>query len=269
MTAPTSTTVAQPEGGSLNLDFAAALRLAENDVPAGIVGPDHQVSVRRFGVYRNNVSSSLIEALGDNFPVVKMLVGQRFFEAVAQVYHRQNYPRVPMLFRYGAEFPGFLEDFEPVQDVPYLPDVARLEWAWLQAFHAADIPPMPGDALAALPQERLHEAVFEAHPASALVTSRWPVATILANHKQGGDLTGVDMAAAETALVTRADVNVEIRTLPEGGGQFLNALMSGEPLGIAAECATQASASFDLASNIAGMLQAGVFTGLSVPVDKS
>ena len=78
----------------------------------GLVGPDRKPSRRRFNVYRNNVGSSLVEALGDNFPVIKMLVGDAFFDAMARVYYTGNFPKVPMLFRYGAEFPTFLETFE-------------------------------------------------------------------------------------------------------------------------------------------------------------
>ncbi|MDD9909471.1 MAG: DNA-binding domain-containing protein [Ahrensia sp.] len=250
---------------NIALDFSAALRRADASAPFGVVGPDRKPSTKRFNVYRNNVSASLIEALGDNFPVVKMLVGDEFFDAMAQVFHRANYPKEPMLFRYGAAFPGFLEHFEPVKDVPYLPDVARLEWAWLQAFHAADVEALDGAVLARFDPQILHEVTFHAHPAAAIVSSRWPVASIVSSHRQGGDLSGIDMGSAEQALVARRDVVVEIRTLPPGGSVFLEALIAGEPLGVAAQKASGDAPEFDLASNIAGMLEAAVFAGAKHP----
>ena len=121
---------------------------------------------------------------------------------------------------------------------------------------------MPGDALARFPPERLHEVVFEAHPAAAIVTSDWPIATIVSNHRQGMDLTGVDMQAGESALVSRPDIIVEIRTLPDGGAAFLTALIQGEALGFAAEKASADSKNFDLAISIGGTLEAGIFTGV-------
>ncbi len=76
------------------------------------------------------------------------------------------------------------------------------------------------------------------------------------------------MQASEAALVTRPDLDVEIRTLPDGGAAFLCALMDGDTLGVAAEKATGESEAFDFAGNIGGMVQAGVFAGVQLAENK-
>ena len=68
---------------------------------------------RRFGVYRNNVYSSLIDVLQARFPVVSRLVGEEFFRAMARVYVEQEPPRSAVLLRYGASFPDFVASFAP------------------------------------------------------------------------------------------------------------------------------------------------------------
>jgi len=65
-------------------------------------------------------------------------------------------------------------------------------------------------------------------------------------------------------LITRPDADVVVRHLPEGGAVFLTSLMSGHPLGEAAAAALQASPAFDIASNIAGMIEAGAFTAVTL-----
>ena len=54
-----------------------------------------------------------------------------------------------------------------------------------------------------------------------------------------------------------------MRHLPPGGAVFLTSLMSGRPLGEAAAAALEGSPAFDIAANIAGMIEAGAFTSLT------
>ncbi|MGS0757134.1 HvfC/BufC family peptide modification chaperone, partial [Roseateles sp. GG27B] len=92
----------------------------------------------RLAVYRNNVVSSLVDALAETFPVVEQLVGSEFFRAMAVLFVRQAPPRSRVLAHYGQAFPSFIADFEPAQGLPYLADMARLEVARVAAYHAAD-----------------------------------------------------------------------------------------------------------------------------------
>ena len=252
-------------GGAVSASDAFFEALTEPDapVPEGVVDPHGRQSPKRFAVYRNNVSVTLIEALGETYPVCKALVGEGFFGAMATVYFRQHKPISPLLFRYGGAFPGFVEGFEPAASVPYLADVARIEWAWLQAFHAADEPVASADMLATIAAERLGDARLVPHPAAWTLTSRWPAVTIVSRLREGGNLTGLSMDESEDALVTRPDVVVELRQLPPGAVTFLEALRTGT-LGEAADAAS-AIEGFDLAANIAGLFEAGAITRVAAP----
>src|SRR5665213_1812162 len=85
--------------------FAAAMLDPGLPVPAGVVDPDGRVCPKRFGVYRNNVITGLIEALQDSFPAVCRLVGEEYFRAMARLYVTARPPRSPVLLQYGADFP--------------------------------------------------------------------------------------------------------------------------------------------------------------------
>ena len=92
----------------------------------------------RFAIHRNTVFVGLIETLRSTFPVIGRLVGEDFFRAAARAFAADHPPKSPVLAEYGEGFAGFLEEFEPARELPYLADVARLEWLRNLAFHAPD-----------------------------------------------------------------------------------------------------------------------------------
>jgi hypothetical protein len=147
--------------------------------------------------------------------------------------------------------------------MPWLADVARIERAWLNAYHAADAAPLSADALALVPPDRLADVAFTAHPAAGIVRSPFAAVTIFAANRGEGASGQIDAGTPEDALVTRPEMDVVVRHLPEGGAVFLTSLMSGRPLGDAAASALQSSPSFDIAANIAVMIEAGAFTSIS------
>src|SRR4029077_20816807 len=114
----------------------------EYPVPAGVIGPNGKRAALRYNVYRNNVTVSLIDALAAIFPATQRITGVEFFRAMARFHIRDTPPRSPLLFEYGHDFPDFIARYEYAQGMPYLPDTARIERAWLDAYHAADMPPL-------------------------------------------------------------------------------------------------------------------------------
>ncbi len=161
---------------------------------------------------------------------------------------------------YRNNFPNFIEQYEYAQSVPWLADVARIERAWLDAYHAADIQPLMPHALASIPSERLVDTILKPHPAARIVRSRFPAVTIFTANRSDGSASRVEVVEAEDALLTRPALDVEARRLPPGGAIFVTRLIAGDSLGTAASAALSDSPSFDLAANISGMLEAGAFT---------
>ncbi|HEX9464216.1 MAG TPA: DNA-binding domain-containing protein [Alphaproteobacteria bacterium] len=230
--------------------------------PADLTGPNGKGAVKRYNVYRNNVTVSLIDALAAVFPATQRITGVDFFRAMARFHIRATPPRSPLLFEYGRDFPRFIETYEYAQPMPWLADVARVERAWLDAYHAADLPPLAGPELAAIPPEALASAVFEPHPATRIVRSEFPAVSIFVMNRGNGPVQAIRNVVPEDALITRPDQDVAVRVLPPGGAEFLTQLVSVTPFGEAAAAALEASAEFDLPTNIAGMIEAGVFAAV-------
>jgi Putative DNA-binding domain len=244
--------------------FAAAVMNPAHPTPADIVGPRGKTAIKRYNVYRNNVTVSLIDALAAIYPAVQRITGVEFFRAMARSHIRATPPASPLLFEYGRDFPAFIESYEYAQDMPWLADTARIERAWLDAYHAADVPPLSPGVLAAVPPDALGDLVFTAHPATRFVRSAYPAVAIFAMNRVEGPVTPLESSAAEDALITRPEMEVTVRLLPPGGAAFLTSLNSGETLAAAAATAFAEAPSFDLTGGIAGMIEAGVFVTIHV-----
>jgi hypothetical protein len=243
--------------------FAAALVDPECETPAIVAGPAGRGAVKRYNVYRNNVTVSLIDALAAVYPAVQRITGVDFFRAMARFHIRATPPTSPLLFEYGRDFPAFIAQYGYAQSMPWLADTARLERAWLDAYHAEDAARLSAETLAAVAPERLADLVFIAHPATRIVRSPFSVVTIFATNRSEEKVGRIDASSPEDALITRPDLDVVVRHLPTGGAAFLLNLMTGQSLGEAAASAQQASPAFDIAANIAGLIEAGAFAAIT------
>jgi hypothetical protein len=220
---------------------------------------------RRFAVYRNNVTVRLVAALAEIFPATRRIVGAEAFDAAARAFVRAAPPRSPLLFRYGAGFPDFLGGFAPFESLPYLPDVARLERAWLDAWHAADAVALDGAALSTVPAEHLAGLRFVAHPAAGLLPSRYAQVAIFEANRSDADAGRIDAARAQTALVTRPALDVMVTALGVGDAAFIGALMKGGTLAEAAEAGAISQAGFELPGALGLALSSGAFCELRLP----
>lgn len=245
------------------LDFGAALLNPELPVPEGVIGPRGKSAQKRFAVYRNNVTVNLIDAIAGIFPAVQRLVGEGFFRDMARVYVGQEPPRSALMFEYGSGFADFLDRFEPVSKLPYLPDVARLERAWLDAFHAADAEPLAAETLGAIPPGALADVSFTVHPATRIVESRFAAVSIFSANREKRPLDGIRPLDSESGLITRPAGAVQVRHLPTGAAGFFRSLIAGATLGDAAAQAVEHHPGFDLPAAISAMLEAGMFTDCS------
>jgi len=246
-----------PAGAAYAAAFSAALLEPDRKTPALVTGPAGKAAAKRYNVYRNNVTVSLINALAAVYPAVQRITGVEFFRAMARFHIRETPPISPLLFEYGQDFPAFIERYEYAQGMPWLADTARIERAWLDAYHAADAPALGAADLASVPPERLADLVFMPHPATRLVRSRYAAVTIFAANRKPAPVEDIDASQAEDALITRPEFDVVVRRLAPGQAEFLSALMAERPLGEAAAAALEARSDFDVGMGLATLIESG------------
>jgi hypothetical protein len=242
--------------------FAQALADPARPPPTETRGRESAPDARRFAIYRNNIAMSLIGALEARYPVTRRLVGDTFFRAMARAFVACNKPHTPVILHYAAGLGDFIAQFEPALDVPYLADVARLENAWVEAYHAADAVPLMLDALGALDPQTIGGTKFAFHPAASLLRSDHPAASIWAGHQGEGEAKAPDHWRGEEILVTRPATEVSVRILPAGGYAFAHALQTGATLGEAH--ARVNSEGFDPGGHLVGLVAAGALLRIQI-----
>ncbi|MGD1037725.1 MAG: DNA-binding domain-containing protein [Roseiarcus sp.] len=240
--------------------FARALSDPARPAPPQTLGREGRPDARRFAVYRNNVAVGLIGAIEARYPIVRRLVGDEFFRAMARAFVAAEKPRSPLLIHYGDDFADFVARFEPAREIAYLPDVARLESAWVEAYHAAEAPALVLAALGEVDPDDFGALRFFPHPAARLLRFSHPAASIWAAHQGAGEPRPPEVWRAEDALVSRPEADVVARILPPGGYEFARALFAGARLAEAAE--KSAGEGFDPGSHFVGLLEAGAIRSI-------
>ncbi len=218
----------------------------------------------RCAVYRNNVLASLTEALADTFPVIKRLVGDGFFAYAAHEFIRRAPPRVAMLSEFGRDFPAFLDTFPPAAGHPYLGDVARLEFAWLEAYHAPDAAPLSPLSLQGVAPMALSTVRLLLHPSRRFIVSEYPVASIWQANGPDGDGRADLAKGEERVLVIRPRQEVEVRILTPAVHAFLSALDTDRNLTEAFEAALAVDGAFDLQHALQSLMAGETFAGFEL-----
>lgn len=196
----------------------------------------------------------LTTALRLSYPAVHRLVGADFFEGTARSFIERHPPECACLDDYGAEFPYFLSGFAPASSLPYLPDVARLEWAVGRALHAADAEPLDPRRLAALGDAERARVTFLPHPSLAFVQVRHPADDIwrAVLEEDDASLSAIDPAASPAWLLVQGlPAGVEVRRMSESAWRFTAALHAGRPLAAALAEARDIDAPALLAEHLA------------------
>lgn len=242
-----------------NAGFASALLDPDIEIPDGVVGRNGEVSQKRYAVYRNNVVVSLMEALAQTFPSLQTIMGEEVFRRICRNFVASHPPSSAMMQFYGREFAGFLDGFPPLKRSPFLGDVARLEFAWLEAYHASDAPCISPESIGAVAPDKVMELVFRRHDAVHLLQSVYPIGDLFA-WRHGRPEAGADLSLSQTVMVTRPGHEVLLLILDEGQAVFFKSLLDGANLGVSAGVAMETDTDFNLSGALATALSAGLFS---------
>jgi hypothetical protein len=217
----------------------------------------------RLDIYRNTCASVLATALRLSFPTIQYLVGPEFFEGAARLFVTEAQPGSALLDEYGADFPEFLVQLPQAASLPYLPDVARLEWQVNIVLHAQDAQPLDVARLAPFNEAELAQLCFEPHPAAKLLRCEFPADAIwhAVLERDDSAMAAIDLADGPVwLLVHRTGRGIDVVRLSEGQWRFTAALFARRPLRAALEEAPCTDANALLAAH----LIRGCFTDIAV-----
>ena len=214
----------------------------------------------RLDVYRSGYRGRLIECLADDYPALKHLLREDRFDAIASLYIDAHPSRSPSLNAFGATMPAFLAE-SGLKDAAFASDLARLEWALVEAIHAAHADPITPERLAEIAPETWVGARLQAAPSVQVLRFRHPVDGYYQAFRDGRD-AGVATGATAT-LVHRHGWVVWRRDLTPPMAAVLDSLVGGAHLGDALGLAADAGGDpVDVTGWFKDWVGAGVFVAV-------
>jgi hypothetical protein len=197
---------------------------------------------QRLSIYRDTSIATFVNALRLTFPAVCKLVGEEFFEGAARMFLEGQPARSAWLDEYGAGFDSFIAQFAPAAQLPYLSDVAALEWAISRALHAPEATPINPAQLTQIAAAQCDSLRLVAHPALGLVRTDAPADAIWHAALAGDDaaLASIDLSDKPLYLLVERRVasptqagsaTVHVQRMSEAAWRLTAALCSGGSLG--------------------------------------
>lgn len=211
-------------------------------------------------VYRNTVLAGACQALADNFPVMRALLGEEMFAAIAADHAEAHPPTSPVLALYGADFADWTEEQPWIGDVPYLSDVARVERMVTEALFAADAPALAPSDLAGIAPDDWGSLCLTLHPAVQVSWSGWPAASLWLAHQDGDDRE-VEWRP-EGVLVTRPGLAVNVTALEGAAYRLLLGVRRDESVAAAATGAASHHPGAEIGAAFASLINLGAFAAL-------
>ena len=197
----------------------------------------------RLSVYAGGYLARTREALAEVYEAVHFVLGESAFIELAEAYAARYSSHDYNLSFAGRHLPEFLRDLPMTQRLPFLPDLARLEWLVCRAFHAFEQPPLLPSRVAALPPEAWDRLCLAFQPSVGIVASAWPILDIWTARRQPRDSVSLDVAGrAQRVLVFRRGLDVRCDLLEEPAFHLLEVLLAGRPLGEALRTAERMDA---------------------------
>jgi len=225
-------------------------------------------ATQRLGIYAEMYWARLLDVLRDDFPRVAAIVGDDRFTTLAAAYLERHPSTNPSVRWVGGDFAAFLAEHGPMDDLPFLADLARLEWTRLAVFDAPDAVPLRLDALRAVPSSAWPGIVFHPVPALRVLRCAWPVHELWAADDPKVAATTI-RPAATVLRVWREDFTVYQGRLDALEQVALRQLLAGAPFGAMCERVARSvgedQSALRAASMLRGWLAEEIIGELSLP----
>lgn len=238
----------------LQMAFAAHIVGADQAGLVSAVIGDTVPAAARLRIYRHHVLESLGAALAATFPTVQAVVGAEFFRGLTRAFIVQRLPDQPVLAEYGADFAAFIAGHGPAR-LPYLADVARLDWALNLAFHAPAGGRLQASDLANLAPDHLPALCVTLAPGTTLIRSPYPLDRIRLVSQPGAADGSVDLdSGGVNLLVLRCGGDSAFVNLANTEAAFVERLDGTNSLEAASTAAFLGDPAFDLSAFFARLL---------------
>jgi Putative DNA-binding domain len=232
--------------------------LPSDEIAASYIKPNSLLtSFERLEIYNRQYWFRVIDAVSEDFPALRAVLGRERFDSLVLAYLRENPSTSFTLRNLGARLPAWLASYpEPTGPQHALAvDVARLEWAYIEAFDGASLMPLGWEDFAALgrdstlrlqPHLQLLDLQFPVDDVVLAVHKVTPAIDIVSNavseRRQSSEVTLPEVSRSNVYLaVHRFDDSVYYRRIEREEFLLLADLRDGDSIATAIERAFEGS----------------------------
>jgi hypothetical protein len=214
---------------------------------------------RRLAVYTDGYPARMHEALREAFPALAHIVGARTFAEFVDRYCAAVDIPATNLNSIGEMLPEFLCNDIAAHELPFLPDLARLEWLVQQAFHATHAVPIDPAAMHPPAGRGWEDVCLDFQPGLGVVRSAWPVLDLWqARDTPRGEIDINLTGRPQNVVVWRDGFEVRCDAVSDAEATVLHSLRNGMTLGQAiARIESEIVDPASVAGWFAGWLQTG------------
>ena len=193
-------------------------------------------AVAQVDIYREQYFLRHVDVLREDLGSLAHLLGEDGFQELARAYLAAHPPSSFTLRDLGHAMEAFVTGNEPWADDPLLRDLARTEWAFVEAFDAPDAPPLDPRALASLPEDAWPDVRIVLQPSVRRLAMAYPAHEYRAAVRNG-ERPPRPEAKPSFVVVHRGPEVLHTRELTAAAYALLDELARGTPLGEACEAA--------------------------------
>ena len=234
----------------LQRNFANQIYNKNNQEIFAHLGGEESLKSERLSIYRNNIFGSYHSVLESTFPVVKKLVGDDFFLILGRYYNSENFSQSGNLEVYGKNFPQFIAQNFDKHKLPYLADLAKLEWLYHLSYFAANPPGIDIKSLQNLEEEDFFQIIFTLHPSCHLIESSFSIFDIWQENQKEVSLQKINFNKKQLVLIERAAGPRQIYNLSAAEFEFLQMSFEGKNIYEIFEKLSAQNSNFDIGSLI-------------------
>jgi hypothetical protein len=223
-------------------------------------------AARRLEIYQRHYRESLRRHILGRFPTVEWLLGSARMLPLVDVFVRTSPPKVPCMAEYGAEFINFLAWDQSTATLPYLEDVATMDWHLGNLAVAISRPAMAISALQVVPQDRLPDLSLTLQPGVRYLASGWPLDDLVRIRLSEAPPDQLTFDCHRVALeISGARGRFGLNRLDPAVFRFRSAICEGLSLGAAMLRALEADAEFDIPNALAAIFSQGLVAAIGDP----
>lgn len=221
---------------------------------------------RRLKIYRNNIRTTLREALQDVYTVTCALVGEEFFKFLAEKYRIAHPPTSGDITDYGGHLSEFILSIDQLSGLKYLSDIAKLDWSTHLAIHALSKTPIKIDELAKIPETQQTRAVLQMHPSASLISSEYPIFDIwkfAMDPDHAAAPANVDTPGQHVVIMLRENQTTAL-LLSDDLCLFVDMIAKEKTLGEAVTQLFAFNSNYNLELHLSEVFKLGLISGLTI-----